>query len=102
MLADKDPLAVVEALRQIKHWHFAGLNGYRGQTSQQLAAKVALPTNQFEMHSCVEHAIQNILQSERFEQGKITAPIFVIGSFLTVAAAEQALKTIEGLSVNGN
>jgi dihydrofolate synthase/folylpolyglutamate synthase len=102
MLADKDPLAIVEALRQIKYWHFAGLNGYRGQTSQQLAAKVALPTNQFEMHSCVEHAIQNILQSERFEQGKITAPIFVIGSFLTVAAAEQALKTIEGLSINGN
>lgn len=102
MLADKDPLAVVQALGQIKHWHFAGLNGYRGQTSQQLADKVGLPTDQFQMHSDVAHAIQNILQSERFEQGKITAPIFIIGSFLTVSAAEQALKTIEGLLIHGN
>lgn len=102
MLVDKEPLAVVQALGQIQYWHFAGLNGYRGQTSQQLADKVGLTTDQFEMHSDVAHAIQNILQSKRFEQGKITAPIFIIGSFLTVSAAEQALKTIEGLSIHGN
>lgn len=100
MLGDKDPASVVSALPQIKHWHIAGLSGYRGQSAEQLVAK--LSNVQAQCHATVAQALQDILESERFQQGEITAPIFVIGSFLTVSAAEHALKTLEGLTIHGN
>ncbi len=104
MLADKDPVAVVAALNQIKHWHLAGLTGYRGQSAEQLMAKLNDQTAQSDKqrHASVEQAIQDLLASERFQRGEIKAPVFVIGSFLTVSAAEQALKTIPGLTIHGN
>lgn len=108
MLADKDPAAVVEALSQIKYWHFAGLEGYRGQSAQQLAQKVvlsegsSLASKDVTQHASVAQAIKGILNSQRFKDGDITAPVFVIGSFLTVSAAEQAIQTIEGLTIHGN
>ena len=91
---------MVSALPQIKHWHIAGLSGYRGQSAEQLVAK--LSNVQAQCHATVAQALQDILESERFQQGEITAPIFVIGSFLTVSAAEHALKTLEGLTIHGN
>lgn len=100
MLGDKDPASVVSALQQIKHWHIAGLSGYRGQSAEQLVAK--LSNVQTQCHTSVAQALQDILESERFQKGEINDPIFVIGSFLTVSAAEQALKTMEGLTIHGN
>lgn len=106
MLADKDPSAVVSALQSIKYWHLAGLVGYRGQTALELGRKIVsnLDTtkHKVECHISVYQAIINIIESKRFLRGHITAPIFIIGSFLTVSAAEDALKTIKGLTLNGN
>lgn len=100
MLADKDPVSVVAALKQVTYWHVAGLSGYRGQSAEQLAAK--LVDVEAQCHSTVAQALQDILDSKRFQNGEITDPVFVIGSFLTVSAAEKALKTIEGLVIHGN
>jgi dihydrofolate synthase/folylpolyglutamate synthase len=100
MLADKDPASVVFALQQINHWHIAGLSGYRGQSAEQLVAK--LTDIQAQCHTTVATALHDILESERFQKGEITDPVFVIGSFLTVSAAENALKTMEGLTIHGN
>lgn len=102
MLIDKDPSSVVQALSHIKYWHFAGLKGYRGQSEQQLSKKANLSDDLYQQHSCVGQAISHILDSSRFKKGQITAPVFVIGSFLTVSAAEEALNTIEGLTIHGN
>ncbi len=106
MLADKEPAAVVSALNQIDHWHLAGLSGYRGQTSSQLKTKLnegGQPINE-ENTACyqtVELALKGMLDSDRFLDGEIRGPVLVIGSFLTVSAAEQALNKMEGLTIHG-
>src|SRR5690606_33291593 len=41
MLADKDPVAVAEVLReQVSHWYLAGSSGPRGQSAAQLAMRL--------------------------------------------------------------
>lgn len=105
MLADKDPQAVIQTMGSIKHWHLAGLDGYRGQSSEQLKHKLA-DTNleqgrDIQCHQTVGQALKDLLNSERLRQGKLQGPVLIIGSFLTVSAAEQALNNIEGLTVNG-
>lgn len=106
MLVDKDPAAVVSALQDIKYWHLAGLEGYRGQSALEMSHKIQSnwdsTKHKVECHINVYQAIMNIIESKRFLQGHITAPIFIIGSFLTVSAAEDALNTIKGLTHNGN
>lgn len=104
MLADKDPVAVIQALPQIKHWHIAGLSGYRGQSAEQLIKQLDaanISTKNMNCHLTVADAIQSLLKSERFNRHDICGPVFVIGSFLTVSAAEDALKTMEGLAIHG-
>ena len=104
MLGDKDPVAVVKALTQVSHWHIAGLAGYRGQSAEQLINKLSqasLPTTAMNSHQTVADAVRSLLTSERFNRGDIKEPVFVIGSFLTVSAAEDALTSMEGLTIYG-
>ena len=82
MLADKDPVAVIQALPQIKYWHIAGLSGYRGQSAEQLIKKLDqahISTSNMECHLTVADALQSLLQSERFNRHSIHGPVFEIG-----------------------
>jgi len=99
MLADKDPAAVMAAIPQIDCWHLAGLQGYRGQASEELHSRIKASCSDevLNCHDTVKHAIMACLQSEGCERvagGKV----LIIGSFLTVSAAEKALDEIEGLT----
>jgi dihydrofolate synthase/folylpolyglutamate synthase len=92
MLADKDAVAVVEALPQITCWQLASLQGYRGQQSEALGSRILASYSDAVLHynDSVESAMMACLQAGHHE-------VLVIGSFLTVAAAEQALANIDGL-----
>ena len=73
----------------IKHWHLAGLSGYRGQSVEQLHARL-LPTLAEKVgsqHQNIALAIDHCLSCVQDND-----TVLVIGSFLTVAAAEQALQ----------
>jgi dihydrofolate synthase/folylpolyglutamate synthase len=99
VLIDKEPVGIISALGDINHWHLAGLEGYRGQTVEQLntclspffAKKIA------SLNQSVAQAIDHCLS-----QAKSGEMILVIGSFLTVAAAEQALENHTELKVINN
>jgi dihydrofolate synthase/folylpolyglutamate synthase len=97
MLADKDPAAVVAALPQIECWQLAGLQGYRGQTSEALQSRVKASgcDKILNCHDTVKSAMMASLQALKKDAG--TIEVLIIGSFLTVSAAEQALNNIEGL-----
>jgi dihydrofolate synthase/folylpolyglutamate synthase len=107
MLADKDPAAVVAALPQIDCWQLAGLEGYRGQSSEILHDRVKAShcDKRLYCHDTVKHAMIASLQAlqdetensetESSETGNNV--ILIIGSFLTVSAAEKALENIDGL-----
>ncbi len=105
MLADKDPQAVVQSMKSIKHWHLAGLDGYRGQSSEQLKDKITGSNleqiKDVQCQQTVSQALNKLLNSARFCQGDLQGPVLIIGSFLTVSAAQQAINNIEGLTVNG-
>ena len=92
MLVDKEPAAVVAALPQIDCWQLAGLQGYRGQGSEALRARIGSSADDriLNCHATVKDAMIASLQMDYDE-------ILVIGSFLTVSAAEQALSNIDGL-----
>jgi dihydrofolate synthase/folylpolyglutamate synthase len=99
MLADKDPAAVMAALPNIDCWHLASLQGYRGQTSEKLHSRVKASffDKVLNCHDTVKHAIMACLQAvsdEKIVEGKV----LIIGSFLTVSAAEKALDEINGLT----
>ena len=97
MLADKDPAAVVAALPDVDCWQLAGLPGYRGQTSEALQSRVTVSgcDKVLNCHDTVKDAMIASLQIVDAELGN--NEILIIGSFLTVSAAEQALDGIEGL-----
>lgn len=104
MLVDKNPAAVVNALPQVTNWYLAGLSGYRGQSSSQLAEKVQ-PNNQNKNVSChldVRAAIMKILEELVCSDAQLSSQVLIIGSFLTVSAAELALQNINGLVIDGN
>jgi len=90
LLADKDPVGIITALPKIKHWHLAGLSGYRGQSVEQLHTHLlpSLAEKVSSQHQDLALAIDHCLSC--VQDGDT---ILVIGSFLTVAAAEQALQT---------
>lgn len=92
MLADKDAVAVVAALPQIECWQLASLQGYRGQKSDALGTRILTSYRDKILHynDSVESAMMACLLAGHHE-------VLVIGSFLTVAAAEQALANIDGL-----
>lgn len=90
VLADKNPEGIVTSLTAIKHWHLAGLSGYRGQTADQLSSRLMSSSQQYitSKHIDVAQAIECCLQD--LKDGE---EVLVIGSFLTVAAAEQAIQS---------
>ena len=97
MLVDKDPAAVVAMLPQIDNWYLAGLQGYRGQTSGALRDRVdASGCNK--ILNC-QDSVKNAMMAslEALDDKDPQNEILIIGSFLTVSAAEQALHDIEGL-----
>jgi hypothetical protein len=90
----------------------AGLEGYRGQSSEALhdRVKVSKCDKILNCHDTVKHAMIASLQTLQDETESTEAKsketeskerghnkILVIGSFLTVSAAEQALENIDGL-----
>lgn len=89
LLLDKDPLGIVTALPAIKYWHLAGLSGYRGQSAEQLNDRLSptLAESVASKHVDVKQAIDHCLTDVRDGES-----ILVMGSFLTVAAAEQVLR----------
>jgi dihydrofolate synthase/folylpolyglutamate synthase len=104
MLVDKDPASVVQSLPAVKNWYLAGLSGYRGQSSealeQKLVAKAVLSDCDHSCHLDVEAALQSVIEKPSSESEQIE--VLVIGSFLTVSAAETALHKIKGLQIYGN
>jgi dihydrofolate synthase/folylpolyglutamate synthase len=98
MLADKDPVAVMTALPEIKQWHLASLQGYRGQTSEALHRRIKgqHSNKALNCHPSVKHAIMDCLQVN--DKKALADEVLIIGSFLTVSAAEIALDSIEGLT----
>lgn len=102
MLIDKDPTSVIDALPHIENWHLAGLQGYRGQTSQELCERIQASgfTKTLLCSDSVKQAMVSSLQAVKKEidhKHDANNEILVIGSFLTVSAAQQALKDIDGL-----
>lgn len=102
MLADKDPLAVMAALPKVECWHFASLQGYRGQTGEALHSRVeGLNSNKtLSCYDSVKLALIACLEADSSKD--VVEEIMVIGSFLTVSAAEEALSTIDGLTQLAN
>lgn len=98
MLADKDPVAVMSALPEIKQWHLASLQGYRGQSSEDLHQRIKERHSDkaLNCHQSVKHAIMDCLQIG--DTKALSDEVLIIGSFLTVSAAEIALDSIEGLT----
>ena len=89
VLVDKDPEGIVSALSDIDHWHLAGLSGYRGQSAEQLNTRLSLSCQQriASRHETVEQAIEYCFDTVVDDE-----EVLIIGSFLTVAAAEQVLQ----------
>ncbi|WP_313142514.1 bifunctional tetrahydrofolate synthase/dihydrofolate synthase [Stenotrophomonas sp.] len=88
-LQDKDAASVVQALQDsVAQWTLAGLEGPRGQTAQQLQARLAdTPAATAALADSVEQALQQALaQAERGDR------VLVFGSFHTAAAALQWLQ----------
>ncbi|MFB9885387.1 bifunctional tetrahydrofolate synthase/dihydrofolate synthase [Balneatrix alpica] len=81
MLKDKDAEPVLQALApQVQAWCWLDLPGPRGQTGQELSAKLAVEAPQGYANS-IGQAVQWLLQHSS-EQDRI----LVFGSFLTVSA----------------
>ncbi|WP_396586700.1 bifunctional tetrahydrofolate synthase/dihydrofolate synthase [Bermanella sp. R86510] len=92
MLADKDPLAVVNALnQQVDTWYFAGLDGYRGQSGQALAAKLA----QTKVESNIFDSVAQALDAVVLEADENDF-VLIFGSFFTVAQAQAWLENNNG------
>ncbi len=104
MLADKNPAAVIASLPKIKQWQLATLTGYRGQTSDQILEQLSPEDDQtFICFESVKSAMVDALEmAAKSEPASAESQVLVIGSFLTVSAAELAIGTIEGLTPYGN
>lgn len=110
MLADKDPAAVVKSLVHIENWYLASLQGYRGQTSLSLlqnirqsgADEIGAVRLNMTCHDTVKQAMISCLKdvcSKKPCDSAMGYNILIIGSFLTVSAAERALTSINGLLI---
>jgi len=87
MLEDKKPEGVVGALSGVvDHWHLAGLSGYRGQTAEQLDAKLDLSGAQ--LWRDVNAALVGLQQTLTMDD-----ELVILGSFFTVAQAMTWLET---------
>ncbi len=96
MLRDKDADAVIAALgRRVDRWHCATLEGERGRDGAQLADRVRQvldldDTQADEPRAQAAGSVREAFEAARREAGEGDR-IVVFGSFLTVAAALQAL-----------
>ncbi|EAT13545.1 bifunctional tetrahydrofolate synthase/dihydrofolate synthase [Bermanella marisrubri] len=88
MLQDKNPNDVVTALKdRVDQWCFAGLQGYRGQTAQELMSRIDhLPHGSRDFHS-VSQAMECVMEEVTCDDY-----VVVLGSFLTVSAAKSWLE----------
>lgn len=83
VLVDKDLSGIVEPLANvIDEWHCAGLHGFRGQSGEQVSAKLlhVLPSAKIQTYENVPEASQNVFQLATDKD-----LIIVFGSFHTVA-----------------
>ena len=81
MLEDKKPEGVVDVLNPlVDQWHLAGLNGYRGQSADQLHAKLNLPNAK--LWTDVNAALVALRQTLTMDD-----ELVILGSFFTVAQA---------------
>jgi dihydrofolate synthase/folylpolyglutamate synthase len=88
MLNDKDPEGVVSSLAPLmQSWHLAGISGFRGQSVVSLHAKVKLQLKDASQHDDVEQALDSLLSIMQDED-----ELIVLGSFITVAKAENWIK----------
>lgn len=96
LLQDKDPNGIVQKIPMIKSWHLAGIKGFRGQTVKQLEKRLSTTAEEkiSSVHDDVEGAMLYCLDS--LEEGET---VLVIGSFLTVSAAEEFILSYSGLEV---
>lgn len=100
VLKDKDPRGIVDSIPQIKHWHLAGLGGYRGQTVGALQSQLIEPFSQDSNKNIasidinIEQAMSHCLSIINDQQ-----TVLVIGSFLTVSAAEAFILSHPDLEV---
>ena len=87
MLKDKDPVGVVKELTEnVGHWYLAGIEGYRGQTSQELAEKLKNQLPVVMCHEQVSDALDDLLEEMNKDD-----ELIVLGSFVTVAKAHEWL-----------
>lgn len=84
MLNDKDPVGVVAEFEYIDHWCLAGIDGFRGQSGEALKQK--LPS-QLQESAIVAGSVSDALEQscQSLQDGDT---LLVIGSFLTVSAAQ--------------
>ncbi|KXU94454.1 folylpolyglutamate synthase, partial [Stenotrophomonas sp. DDT-1] len=88
-LQDKDAVGVVQALQGVvAEWTLAGVDGPRGQSADQLQARLAeTAAGSAQLAASVEQALAQVLA--RAERGD---RVLVFGSFHTAAAALQWLQ----------
>jgi dihydrofolate synthase/folylpolyglutamate synthase len=81
MLADKDAAGVAKALlAQVQTWYLGGLEGVRGQSAQELAARMLLP----ELHRYLYADVSTAFAAAR-SAAQAGDRILVFGSFHTIA-----------------
>ena len=88
MLADKDPDGVVSELcSQVDEWWLCGLDGYRGQSVDELRSKITADVARVKMFESVEAGLKHGLEVASDQDF-----VIVLGSFITVAKAQNWLK----------
>lgn len=81
MLADKDAAGVAKALqKQVQTWYLGGLEGARGQSAQELTARMALP----ELHRHLYADVSAAYAAAR-SAAQAGDRILILGSFHTIA-----------------
>ena len=84
MLSDKDAVNVVSELKDtVDVWHLAGLDGFRGQTVDELNTKVSSIVSIAGLHKGVAEALEYL--KNELQDGD---EILILGSFITVANAQ--------------
>ncbi len=88
MLDDKDPVGVVAHLSPfVQSWHLAGIQGFRGQTVESLNTKVQNQLNAPACHVSIKEALDE-LKSIMLKEDELV----ILGSFITVASAQDWIK----------
>ena len=90
MLDDKDACGVVsELMNVVDEWCLAGISGYRGQSCDQLAKKLQGIVLTHKQYGTIESALENLSATLTDSD-----EVLIMGSFMTVAAAQDWLKGV--------